>query len=106
MWRPPRLSHIVATICVLSVTDKTACRAFAACVCVEKLTGDRGVEICLSGSLALSSATAHPASSLQQRTTLFILLIIISISYHIITSGHPNGIATYSEYLKAPFYQH
>lgn len=54
MWRPPRPFDIVATISVLSVTEKTACRAFAGCVCVEKLTGDRGVENCLSGALALS----------------------------------------------------
>ena len=72
MWRPPRLCDIVATISVLSVTEKTACRAFAGRVCVEKLTGDRGVEICLSGALALSATPAHPASSLQQRTTLFV----------------------------------
>ena len=72
MWRPPRLCDIVASISVLSVTRQTACRAFAGRVCVEKLTGDRGVEICLSGALALSATTAHPASSLQQRTTLFV----------------------------------
>ena len=77
----PRLRDVVATISVLSVTEQTACRAFADCVCVEKLTGDRGVEICLSGAFALS-ATGRPASSLTTYN------LVRSSNHHIFLSSH------------------
>jgi hypothetical protein len=62
VWRMPRHIDHVATISVSSVSERRPVELLQV-VCVEKLTGDRGVEICLGGALALSHF--HPASPLQ-----------------------------------------